>query len=168
MRRMPSRGRPSASGATSRAHIAVIAARWNGAVVERLLAAATSQLDDAGATHEIFRVPGSFELPQAARRIARTRRFDAIVPLACVIRGDTPHFEYVARAVTDGLLRVSLEDEVPVVFGVLTCDTMAQALDRAGGAEGNKGADAAAAALELVALAQSLAPTTEKTSRRTR
>jgi 6,7-dimethyl-8-ribityllumazine synthase len=165
---MPSRGRPKPPGAPPRAHVAVVAARWNESVVEKLLDAAVRTLVAAGATHELFRVPGSFELPQVARRLARTGRFAAIVPLGCVIRGDTPHFEYVARAVTDGLLRVSLEDDVPTVFGVLTCDTLAQALDRAGGAEGNKGADAAAAALELVALGQSLAARTANTSRRTR
>jgi len=137
-------------------------------VVDKLLAGARDTLDRAGATHELFRVPGSFELPQIARRLARTGRFDAIVPLGCVIRGDTPHFHYVARAATDGLLRLSLEQDVPLVFGVLTCDTLAQALDRAGGAEGNKGADAAAAALDLVALAQSISSRSAKTSRRTR
>ena len=144
------------------------ATRWNAAVVDKLLAGALETLERAGATHELFRVPGSFELPQIARRVARTGRFDAIVPLGCVIRGDTPHFEYVARAATDGLARLSLEQDVPVVFGVLTCDTVAQALDRAGGAEGNKGADAATAALELVALAQSIDARSAKTSRRTR
>ena len=146
----------------------MLASRWNGNVVDKLLAGAASTLDRAGATHEVFRVPGSFELPQVARRVAAAGRFDAIVPLGCVIRGETPHFHYVARAVTDGLLRLSLEVDVPIVFGVLTCDTLAQALDRAGGAEGNKGADAAAAALELVALRQSTASRTANTSRRTR
>ena len=165
---MPSRGRPAPSDAKARAHVAVIATRWNATVVDKLVAGAIDALEGAGATHELFRVPVSFELPQTARRIARTRRFDAIVPLGCVIRGDTPHFEYVARAATDGLLRVSLEEDTPLSFGVLTCDTLAQALDRAGGAEGNKGAEAAAAALELVALGQSLASRTAKTARRTR
>jgi 6,7-dimethyl-8-ribityllumazine synthase len=165
---MPSRGRPDASRAPSRAHVAVLATRWNENVVERLLAAAITTLDAAGATHELFRVPGSFELPQIARRLARSGRFDAIVPLGCVIRGDTPHFEYIARAVTDGLLQLSLEESTPIVFGVLTCDSVAQALDRAGGAEGNKGAEAAAAALELAALAQSLATRSANASRRTR
>ena len=165
---MPSRGRPAVSGAPARAHVAILATRWNADVVEKLLAGAAATLERAGATHETFRVPGSFELPQVARRVARTRRFDAIVPLGCVIRGDTPHFQYIARAASDGLLRVSLDEAVPIVFGVLTCDTVAQALDRAGGAEGNKGAEAAAAALELVALAQSIETRSAKASRRTR
>ena len=165
---MPSRGRPAPPRATAPAHIAVIATRWNENVVERLVAGALASLDRAGATHELFRAPGSFELPQLARRVARTGRFDAIVPLGCVIRGDTPHFHYISRAVTDGLLRLSLEQEVPIVFGVLTCDTLAQALDRAGGADGNKGTDAADAALQLVAVSQSLVSRTAKTSRRMR
>jgi 6,7-dimethyl-8-ribityllumazine synthase len=165
---MPSRGRPAAANARTRGHVAIVATRWNANVVDRLVAGAVETLDAAGATHEILRVPGSFELPQVARRLARAKRFDAIVPLGCVIRGDTPHFEYVARAATDGLLRVSLEEDTPLVFGVLTCDSEAQALDRAGGAEGNKGAEAAEAALELVALAQDFAPHSAKTSRRTR
>src|SRR2546426_12320401 len=163
---MPGAGRPRASDARPRAHVAVVAARWNERIVDRLLAGAVEALQGAGATHETFRVPGSFELPAAARRLARTRRFDAIVPLGCLIRGDTPHFHYIADAVANGLMRLSLEEEVPVVFGVLTCDTLAQALDRAGGAEGNKGAEAAATALELVALAQSLSSASTRSSSR--
>ena len=157
--------RPDRIRDRSRKAVAVDCERTAG---RQLVAVARSHDERAGATHELFRVPGSFELPQIARRVARTGRFDAIVPLGCVIRGDTPHFEYVARAATDGLARLSLEQDVPVVFGVLTCDTVAQALDRAGGAEGNKGADAATAALELVALAQSIDARSAKTSRRTR
>lgn len=166
---MPSRGRPETKRAKAPAHVAVVAARWNEPIVDRLLAGAVETLQKAGATHETFHVPGSFELPAAARRLIRTKRFDAIVPLGCLIRGDTPHFHYIADAVANGLMRVSLEEDVPVAFGVLTCETEAQALDRAGGAEGNKGADAAAAALELAAFAQSLrASRTAKTRYRTR
>lgn len=166
---MPRAGRPRANASRARAHVAVVAARWNEKVTDRLLAGAVETLQRAGVTHETFRVPGSFELPAAARRLARTRRFAAVVPLGCLIKGATPHFHYLAQAVAGGLLRVALEEEVPVVFGVLTCDTEAQALDRAGGAEGNKGADAAEAALELIAFAQSLsASRTRRTSRRTR
>ncbi len=166
---MPRAGRPRTAPARARAHLAVVAARWNERVVDRLLAGAVGALQRAGATHETFRVPGSFELPAAARRLARTRRYDAIIPLGCLIKGETPHFHYLAEAVANGLVRVSLEEEVPVVFGVLTCDTLAQALDRAGGAEGNKGAEAADGALELVALAQSLSRSRSRaTPRRTR
>lgn len=148
-----------------------MAARFNQSVTDRLLAGAVAALQDAGATHETFRVAGSFELPAAARALARTGRFDAVVPIGCLIRGDTPHFHYIADAVANGLMRVTLGEEVPVVFGILTCDTSAQALDRAGGAEGNKGAEAAEAALELVALRQAIAGSatrTRKTARRTR
>ncbi len=166
---MPRVGRPKASAARASAHVAVVAARWNERIVDRLLAGAVETLQRAGATHETFRVPGSFELPATARRLARTRRFDAIIPLGCLIRGDTPHFHYLADAVANGLMRLSLGEDVPVVFGVLTCDTEAQALDRAGGAEGNKGREAAETALELVALGQSLSGSRRRrTSRRTR
>ncbi len=137
-----------------RARVAVVAARFNERVTDKLLAGAVRALQDAGAVHETFRVPGSFELPAAARQLARSRRFDAVVPLGCLIRGETPHFEFIADAVANGLLRLSLEEDVPVVFGVLTCDSLAQALDRAGGAEGNKGAEAAQAALEMLVLRQ--------------
>ncbi len=166
---MPRGGRPNAKAARATAHVAVLASRWNERVTDRLLAGAVEALQHAGATHETFRVSGSFELPAAARRLARAGRFDAIVPLGCVIKGQTPHFHYIADAVANGLMRLSLEQDIPVVFGVLTCDSEAQALDRAGGAEGNKGAEAAETALELVALAQSLsAKRTRATSRRTR
>lgn len=151
---MPRAGRPRAAARSVTAHVAVIAARFNERVTDRLLAGAVGALQDAGVTHETFRVSGSFELSAAARAAARTRRFDAIVPLGCLIRGETPHFEFIAGAVASGLMRLSLEETVPIVFGVLTCDTVAQALDRAGGAEGNKGAEAAQAALEMIALAQ--------------
>lgn len=151
------------------AHVAVIAARFNERVTDKLLAGAVTALQDAGATHETFRVPGSFELPPAARAAARTRRFDAVVPLGCLIRGETPHFEFIAEAVAHGLMRLALEEDVPVVFGVLTCETLAQALDRAGGAEGNKGAEAAQAALEALALRQALgAKRARPTARRAR
>ncbi len=137
-----------------RARVAVVAARFNERVTDKLLAGAVRALQDAGAVHETFRVPGSFELPAAARQLARSKRFDAVVPLGCLIRGETPHFEFIADAVANGLMRLSLEEDVPVVFGVLTCDSLAQALDRAGGAEGNKGAEAAQAALEMLVLRQ--------------
>jgi 6,7-dimethyl-8-ribityllumazine synthase len=145
--------------------VAVVAARFNSAVTDRLLQGAVTALQDAGATHETFRVAGSFELPAATRALARAGRFDAVVPLGCLVRGETPHFEILADAVASGLMRLSLEEETAVVFGVLTCDTLAQALDRAGGAEGNKGAETAEAALELVALRQALkAETTSRSA----
>lgn len=149
---MPRAGRPERAQRRVTARVAIVAARFNAQVTDKLLAGAVRVLQDAGAVHETFRVPGSFELPAAARRLARTKRYDAVVPLGCLLRGETPHFDVIAQATALGLMRVSLEEEVPVVFGVLTCDTLAQALDRAGGAEGNKGAEAAESALELTAL----------------
>ena len=165
---MPKAGRPRSNDARIRAHVAVVAATWNAPVTDRLLAGAVEALQRAGATHETFRVPGSFELPAAVARLAATKRFDAIVPLGCLVRGDTPHFHYLAEAVAGGLQRLTVETDVPIAFGVLTCDTLAQALDRAGGAEGNKGADAAEAALQTLDFVRSLRATGgAKTSRRT-
>lgn len=161
---MPRAGRPRPTERRANAHVAVVAARFNQRVTDRLLSGAVTALQDAGATHETFRVPGSFELPAAARLLASAGRFDAIVPLGCLIRGDTPHFQVLADAVAGGLMRLSIEERVPIVFGVLTCDTLAQALDRAGGAEGDKGAEAAQAALELLALRQSLSPRRSRAS----
>jgi 6,7-dimethyl-8-ribityllumazine synthase len=103
-----------------------------------------------------FTVAGSFELPAAVAALAEAGRYDAIVPIGCLIRGETPHFEVLARAVATGLMELSLTYPVAIPFGVLTCDTVAQAKARAGGREGNKGAEAMAAALEMVALRQSL------------
>jgi 6,7-dimethyl-8-ribityllumazine synthase len=101
-------------------------------------------------------VPGAFELPLVARRLARTRRADAIIALGAVIRGQTPHFDFVCSECAAGLRAVSLEYELPVGFGVLTCDSVDQAMDRAGGKAGNKGADAALATLEMLNLLRQL------------
>jgi 6,7-dimethyl-8-ribityllumazine synthase len=104
----------------------------------------------------VLRVPGAFELPVVAKRLAESGEWDAVICLGAVIRGDTPHFDYVAGECAAGLARVALDTGVPVVFGVLTTDDLDQALARAGGAEGNKGAEAAATALETAALLRSL------------
>jgi 6,7-dimethyl-8-ribityllumazine synthase len=139
--------------------IALVASRFNEAVVERLVAGAFEALVAQGAdpeTLELVRVPGAFDLPPVVRRIALSRRFDAIVALGAVIRGDTPHFDYVAGECAAGLARIASETGVPVAFGVLTTDTEEQALDRAGGVEGNRGADAARAAVELANLMRTL------------
>ena len=139
--------------------IALVASRFNEAVVERLVAGAVDALAALGAdpeTLELVRVPGAFDLPPVVRRIALSRRFDAIVALGAVIRGDTPHFDYVARECAAGLARIASETGVPVAFGVLTTDTEEQALDRSGGVEGNRGADAARAAVELANLMRML------------
>ena len=139
--------------------IALAASRFNASVVERLVAGAAETLASHGADRaglELVRVPGAFDLPPVVRRMALSRRFDAIVALGAVIRGDTPHFDFVAAECASGLARVSYETGVPVAFGVLTTDTEEQAFERAGGAEGNKGADAARAAIELASLMRKL------------
>ncbi len=139
--------------------IALVASRFNEAVVERLVQGAVQALADHGADParlELVRVPGAFDLPPVVRRIAESNQFDAVVALGAVIRGETPHFEYVASECAAGLARVANETGVPVAFGVLTTDTEEQALERAGGSEGNKGADAARAAIELASLMRKL------------
>lgn len=138
----------------SGARIALVVARYNAAVVDRLVAGAREVLSEHGigpTQVESVAVPGAWELPLAAAYLADQDLFDAIVALGAVIRGGTVHFEYVCSGCTDGLMQVQLEFGVPVGFGVLTCDTEAQALERAGTGAGNKGREAALAALEMVA-----------------
>lgn len=141
------------------ARFTIIAARFNELIVERLVAGAVDALRRHGAEEtaiQLVRVPGAFELPLVARRLARTRRADAIIALGAVIRGQTPHFDFVCSECAAGLRQVSLEYELPVGFGVLTCDSVDQAMDRAGGKAGNKGADAALATLEMLNLLRQL------------
>ena len=104
----------------------------------------------------IFKVPGAFELPLVARRVARQREYDAIISLGAVIRGATPHFDYVASQCASGLARISLDEDIPVIFGVLTTNTIEEAIERAGSKSGNKGSDAAMTALEMVSLLRTL------------
>jgi len=132
--------------------VAVVAARWHAEVMDGLLAGARRALEEAGVRDPlVLRVPGSFELPVAAARAARSG-YDAVIALGVVVRGGTPHFEYVCQAATQGLTQVSVETGVPVGFGVLTCDTDDQAVDRAGlpGSREDKGYEAAQAALATV------------------
>ena len=134
------------------ARIAIVAARFNDFVVERLVQGALDALLRHGAAEqnlELVRVPGCFDMPLVVRRLAQSRRYDAIVALGAVIKGETAHFDYVAGECAAGLARAATDSGVPVGFGVLTCETMEQAIDRAGGKAGNKGADAALAALEM-------------------
>jgi 6,7-dimethyl-8-ribityllumazine synthase len=141
------------------ARFCIIAARFNGRIVEDMVRGALDTLKRHGAAEsaiDLVRVPGAFELPLAARRLARARQYDGIIALAVVIRGATPHFEYVCGECAAGLSRVSHEFEVPLGFGVLTCDTIDQALERAGAKQGNKGADAALATIEMVNLLRQL------------
>lgn len=155
-----SRDRPEQSGlADVGGRYAVVASRFNAAIVDRLLDAALATLERHGVGRDhvtAMRVPGAFELPQAARRLADSGRFDAVIALGAVVRGGTPHFDYVCRACAHGLMQVSIEADCAVVFGVLTTDDQTQARDRAGGAHGNKGEEAALAALEMVAFNRSL------------
>jgi 6,7-dimethyl-8-ribityllumazine synthase len=131
-------------------NFAILVARFNSAITEKLLAGAREALTKAGAkSQEVFYVPGAFELPFAAKKLAERGDFDAIVALGAVIRGDTPHFDYVAGEAARGLQQAALETGVPIAFGVLTTDNQEQAEARAGGAAGNKGFDAAMTAVEM-------------------
>jgi len=134
---------------------AILAARFNDFVVEPLVRGALDALKRHGATEkqiEIVRVPGAFDMPIVARKLALSRRYEALIALGAVIRGQTPHFDFVAGECASGIARVALESGVPIAFGVLTTDTVEQAIDRAGGKAGNKGADAALTALEMANL----------------
>lgn len=135
--------------------IAVVAARFNAHVTDVLLERVRATLVEHGVRDgdaPAFRVPGAWELPQAVAEAARTGRFDAVIALGCVIRGETPHFDFIAGEAARGLGRVALETRVPVVFGVLTTDTEAQALERADPEGQDKGREAALSALEMAAL----------------
>jgi 6,7-dimethyl-8-ribityllumazine synthase len=138
---------------------AFIAARFNDFVVEPLIRGALDALKRHGANEkqiEIVRVPGAFDIPLVARKLAQSRRYDALITLGAVVRGQTPHFDYVAGECASGISRIALETGVPIAFGVLTTDTMEQATDRAGGKAGNKGADAALVAIEMANLLRRL------------
>ena len=144
-------GRLSAGGF----RFALVSSRWNDFLTARLVEGALDALERLGADEgavEHFRVPGSFEIPLAALKAAQSGRFDAIVCLGTVIRGQTPHFEYVAGEVTKGVAHVGLQTGVPVLYGIVTADTLEQAIDRAGVKAGNKGFEAAMSAVEMVNL----------------
>ncbi len=144
-------GSPSGQGR----RVAVVASRFNDVITSKLADGATDALvrhGVAAADIDMVWVPGAWELPAAVRRLMDSERYDAVVAVGAVIRGDTPHFDYVAGEASRGLAQASAEFEVPVGFGLLTCDTMEQAEARAGGAHGNKGWDAALAALEMADL----------------
>ncbi len=146
--------------------IAVVVSRFNHAVSVALLEGCRSQLEEQGVRADdihVAWVPGAFEIPSAARTLAQSSRYDAIVTLGSVIRGGTPHFDYVCRGVTDGLREVARDTGLPVAFGVLTTDDMDQALARAGGDEGHKGEEAALAAIEMARLTSLLARAPDET-----
>ena len=139
--------------------LAIVVARFNSFITDRLLAGASDALSRSGCNLdevEIVRVPGSWELPVAAKTLALQHRHDAIIALGAVVRGETPHFDYVAGHAASGLAQVQLESGIPVAFGVLTTNTMEQAIDRAGGKSGNKGFDAAMTAIEMAHLIRRL------------
>jgi len=138
---------------------AVICAKFNSLITDRLLAGALDALERSGAKPEdieVVKVPGSWELPLTAKTLAALSRHDAIIALGAVIRGDTPHFDHVAGQAAAGLAAVQLESAIPVAFGVLTTNSMEQAIDRAGGKSGNKGHDAAITAIEMADLLRRL------------
>ncbi len=150
---MSKAGAPTLTVTAEGLSVAVVAASWHDRVMAGLLDGARRGLADAGVTDVTeVRVPGSFELPVACARLARTGRYDALVALGVVVRGGTPHFDYVCSAATEGLTRVSVDTGLPVGFGVLTCDDDQQALDRAGlpGSSEDKGHEAATAAVATV------------------
>lgn len=132
-------------------NFAIVMSRFNSIITDRLLAGALDALARTGgpADIEIVKVPGSWELPIVARELAQQKRHDAVICLSAIIRGDTPHHEYIAAEATKGLAQAALETGVPITFGVLTCDTLEQAIDRAGAKGGNKGFDAAMSAVEM-------------------
>jgi 6,7-dimethyl-8-ribityllumazine synthase len=134
---------------------ALVASRWNDFLTSRLVEGALDALERLGADEkavELFRVPGSFEIPLLARKLAASGKWDAVVCLGTIIRGETPHFEYIAGEVTKGIAQAGMETDVPVVYGIVTADTLEQAIDRAGVKAGNKGFEAAMSAVELVNL----------------
>lgn len=137
----------------------IVAGRFNSFITERLLAGAMDALTRSGASAdliEIVKVPGAWEIPLMAVEVARTHRYDAVICLSALIRGDTPHFDYIAAEAAKGIAQASMETGVPMSFGVLTTNTLEQAIDRAGAKGGNKGFDAAMSAIEMANLLRAL------------
>ncbi len=140
----------------------IVVSRFNDFISDRLLGGALDALARSGADMEnieVFKVPGAFEIPLIAKKLALTKKYDAVICLGAVIRGATPHFDYVANEVSKGITTVSLETGVPVTFGILTTDTLEQAIERAGSKAGNKGWDAAIAAIEMANLLKEISVT---------
>lgn len=135
--------------------IAIVVSRFNGFITERLLSGAMDCLSRHGVSEtniDIYRCPGAFEIPSVAKRVTEQKKHDAIICLGAVIRGETPHFDYVAGESAKGVAELSLGSKMPIIYGILTTDSVEQAIDRAGGKSGNKGYDAAASAIEMVDL----------------
>ncbi|MCX7760976.1 MAG: 6,7-dimethyl-8-ribityllumazine synthase [Hydrogenothermaceae bacterium] len=137
----------------------IVVGRFNSFITERLLEGAVDCIVRHGGSSEnieVYKVPGSFEIPLMAKKLAKSGKYDAVICLGAVIRGATPHFDYVANEVTKGIAQVALETEVPVSYGILTTDTIEQAVERAGTKMGNKGFDAALTAIEMVNILKSV------------
>jgi len=163
------RGTHSAAGL----RFGLVVSRFNSFITERLLAGALEALGQGGASPkqtDVVRVPGSFEIPLAAKKMGSGGRHDAIIAIGCILRGETAHFDYVAREVARGIQLAQMDTGIPIIFCVLTCDNLEQAIDRAGLKSGNKGYEAGLAALEMAQLSRKLrgAPTTSKMQPRKR
>ena len=138
---------------------AIVISRFNSLIGQRLLAGALDALERHGARPDditVVWVPGSFEIPLAAKKLALSKKYDAVICLGALLRGETPHFDYISSTVTRGIGAAGLESGIPVIYGVLTCDTVEQAVDRAGLKSGNKGFEAAMAAVEMVQVMKQL------------
>lgn len=137
----------------------IVVSRFNSFITDRLLASALDALDRAGAGSkdvDVAHVPGSFELPLAAKKLASTRKYDALIAIGCILRGETTHYDYVCSETARGLQLAQMESGLPIIFCVLTCDTLEQAIDRAGLKGGNKGFEAGLAAIEMAQLSRKL------------
>jgi 6,7-dimethyl-8-ribityllumazine synthase len=145
----------------------IVVSRFNSFITDRLLAAAVDALDRAGAANEdvdVVRVPGAFELPLAAKKLAGTGRYDALIAIGCILRGETAHYDYVCSETARGLQLAQMDTSLPIIFCVLTCDTLEQAIDRAGLKGGNKGFEAGLAAVEMGQLSSKLRGATPGTT----
>jgi 6,7-dimethyl-8-ribityllumazine synthase len=141
-------------------HFGVVVSRFNSFITERLLTAALDALERAGAASEnvdVVHVPGAFELPLAAKKLAATARYDSLIAIGCILRGETAHYDYVCSETSRGLQLAQMDTGLPIIFCVLTCDTLEQAIDRAGLKGGNKGFEAGLAAIEMAHLSRKLA-----------
>jgi 6,7-dimethyl-8-ribityllumazine synthase len=160
---MPEKLRPEALRgelAAAGMRFGIVVSRFNSFITERLLAGALDALERAGAKNDqvtLVRVPGSFEIPVAAKKLAQGGRVDVVIAIGCILRGETSHFEYIASEVARGVQLAQIDTGVPIIFCVLTCDTLEQAIDRAGLKSGNKGAEAGLAAVEMANLSRKLA-----------
>ncbi|MGP0592046.1 6,7-dimethyl-8-ribityllumazine synthase [Nitrospira sp. T9] len=149
-------------GDEANCQVAIVVSTFNEVVTSRLLAAAESTLTQLGTppdNRKVIRVPGAFEIPLIAKTLAQSHQFDAVICLGAVIRGETPHFEYICAETSRGIGQAALETGIPIIFGVLTTDTVDQAMERSGAPERNKGADAARTALEMAVLMKRLSKT---------